>query len=232
VVTFLHREPFTHFSRGYMTALMLPSLTSQKGAGDMNRAASQIGSVLDLARTYAAANNTYTWVGFYEENANAAAATDVKPPYPGKGRVVLAIVASKDGSQLDSSSNAPVTLTATEVTPVQKITKLENVHVTYLGAPGGSSSDAIDGRPTASALVNSESADAANFPFTAGGYTFYKTIRFSPRGEAVLNGASSISSLIEIGLEPTRGNVVDTKNKNVVALQVSGIVGNVRVYRR
>ncbi|XHR30801.1 MAG: Tfp pilus assembly protein FimT/FimU [Chthoniobacteraceae bacterium] len=215
-----------------LTVLTLPSLTSLKGAGDMTRAASQISGALDLARTYAAANNTYTWVGFYEENANAPAPTDTRPPYTGKGRVIVAMVASKDGSQLDSASNGAATLTASVLTPVQKFTKLENVHVTYLGAPGGGSSDGIDGRPAASALVNSESADATDFPITLNGYTFYKTIRFSPRGEAVLNGAATIASLIEIGLEPTRGNVVDSKNKNVVAIQVSGIVGNVRIYRR
>jgi len=215
-----------------LTVVTLPSLTSSKGAGDMTRAASQISSALDLARTYAAANNTYTWVGFYEENANAATPTDTRPPYTGKGRVIVAMVAAKDGTQLDSTSNEPTTLTLAVLTPVQKLTKLENIHLTYLGAPGGGSSDGIDGRPAAAALVSSDSAEATEFPIALSGYTFYKTIRFSPRGEAVLNGAATIPSLIEIGLEPTRGNVVDTKNKNVVALQVSGIVGNVRIYRR
>ena len=48
--------------------LIAPAFTSLKSAGDVTNAAYTIKGVLDTARTYAKANNTYTWVGFYEEN--------------------------------------------------------------------------------------------------------------------------------------------------------------------
>ena len=47
--------------------LLAPAFTNIKSAGDVTSAAYTIKGVLDTARTYAKANNTYTWVGFYEE---------------------------------------------------------------------------------------------------------------------------------------------------------------------
>ncbi len=51
-----------------LLVLMAPAFTYIKGGNDVTSAAYTIKDVLDTARTYAAANNTYTWVGFYEEN--------------------------------------------------------------------------------------------------------------------------------------------------------------------
>src|SRR5438067_7295485 len=77
-----------------VTALLTPAFTSLKSAGDVTSAAYTIKGVLEQARTYAMANNTYTWVGFYEENTTDTAPTNTAPPYPGKGRVLLAIIYS------------------------------------------------------------------------------------------------------------------------------------------
>jgi hypothetical protein len=54
-------------------------------------AAYTIKGALDTARTYAKANNTYTWVGFFEEDISSAT-----PGTAGTGRLVMSIVASKD----------------------------------------------------------------------------------------------------------------------------------------
>src|SRR5947208_1504140 len=83
-----------------LMVLLAPAFTSIKSAGDVTGAAYTIKGVLDQARTYAKANNTYTWVGFYEE--------DVSQPSPapaGTGRIVLSIVASKDGTMIYGPSN-------------------------------------------------------------------------------------------------------------------------------
>src|SRR5213076_3111109 len=83
-----------------VTALLTPAFTSLKSAGDVTSAAYTIKGVLEQARTYAMANNTYTWVGFYEENTTDTAPTNTAPPYPGKGRVLLAIIYSIDGTKI------------------------------------------------------------------------------------------------------------------------------------
>ena len=50
--------------------LIAPAFTTIKGGTDVTSAAYTIKGVLDTARTYAKANNTYTWVGFFEEDVS------------------------------------------------------------------------------------------------------------------------------------------------------------------
>jgi len=77
---------------GLLLVLIAPAFTTIKGGGDVTSAAYTIKGVLDTARTYAKANNTYAWVGFYEENvANPASPNSSPPPV---GRVIFSIVAS------------------------------------------------------------------------------------------------------------------------------------------
>src|SRR2546421_10651952 len=74
---------------GLLLVLIAAAFTTIKGGTDVTSAAYTIKGVLDTARTYAKANNTYTWVGFFEENAT-------NPGADGIGRVVISIVASQD----------------------------------------------------------------------------------------------------------------------------------------
>jgi prepilin-type N-terminal cleavage/methylation domain-containing protein len=247
-----------------LIVLVAPAFTSLKSAGDVTSAAYTIKGVMEQARTYAMANNTYTWVGFYEENTTSTAPTNVPPPYPGKGRVLLATVASKDGttSCQDPNSNTSnrIPLTATLITQIGKLVKIEEIHVTDIGAPASptpvptpeaSSLDARSGLPyyipgtaTLDPLgyqkrINSEDTHSPDnqtlYPFVAEGYTFYKTIRFSPRGEASINISTPTDTLrnpAEIGLRPTHGDAVDSSTPNVVAIQFTGVAGNVKIYKR
>src|SRR5204863_2839723 len=82
---------------GVLLVLIAPAFTSMKGGTDVTSAAYTIEGVLDTARTYAKANNTYTWVGFYEEDVSQVSMT---PAAAGIGRVVMSIVASKDGTMI------------------------------------------------------------------------------------------------------------------------------------
>src|SRR5213076_1448094 len=86
-----------------LTALLTPAFTSLKSAGDVTSAAYTIKGVLEQARAYAMANNTYTWVGLYEEDGSQSS---TNPPTPGVGRLVMSVVASKDGTTVyDPNSN-------------------------------------------------------------------------------------------------------------------------------
>src|SRR5690348_16959799 len=76
---------------GLLFALIAPAFTTIKGGGDVTNAAYTIKGALDTARTYAKANNTYAWVGFFEEDFS-------NPATAGTGRIVMSIVASKDGT--------------------------------------------------------------------------------------------------------------------------------------
>src|SRR6516165_2377868 len=70
---------------GLLLVLMAPAFTTIKGGTDVTSAAYTIKGVLDTARTYAQANNTYTWVGFYEEDESQPSTS---PATAGTGRVV------------------------------------------------------------------------------------------------------------------------------------------------
>src|SRR6266513_2705851 len=80
-----------------LLVLTAPAFTYLKGGTDVTSAAYTIKGVLDTARTYAKANNTYTWVGFFEEDVSTES---TNPATTGNGRVVISMVASKDGTKV------------------------------------------------------------------------------------------------------------------------------------
>src|SRR5436309_4417641 len=94
---------------GLLLVLIAPAFTSIKGGTDVTSAAYTIKGVLDTARTYAKANNTYTWVGFYEEDVSQPS---TNPPTLGTGRLIMSIVASNDGTTVyDPNNLAPIPAT-------------------------------------------------------------------------------------------------------------------------
>lgn len=239
-----------------LTVLAVPAFTHLKRASDITAAADTIAGMLAQARTYALANNTYAWVGFYEEAAGTAIPTNATPPYPGKGRLILATVASKDGTagceDPASTTASRIPLIANKIRPVGKLVKIEGVHMTDIGppAPGAipvTDANSIEARPDFPYANNAPTFDYQNrissddthipenqslYPFFAQGYTFHKTLRFTPRGEAQINGTYSFRRVVEIGLRPTQGSAVSATNRNVVAIQFSAVGGNFRIYRR
>src|SRR5205809_3993337 len=105
-----------------LLVLVAPAFTSIKGGTDVTSAAYTIKGVLDTARTYAKANNTYTWVGFYEEDVSQSS---TNPATIGTGRIVMSIIASRDGTRVYDPNNL-TTISPTQLLPVGKLTKIEN----------------------------------------------------------------------------------------------------------
>jgi prepilin-type N-terminal cleavage/methylation domain-containing protein len=230
-----------------LLVLLAPAFTTIKSAGDVTSAAYTIKGALDTARTYAKANNTYTWVGFYEENTTAGIPTNNNPPYPGKGRVLLATVCSKDGTKIFEDTDPAAALPPDRIAQVGKLVKIEGIHLTDLGNPSPTpiptpAPDTLLARPYTPYTegspfdhwnrISSDSADTTRFTFAGQNYTFYKTIRFSPRGEANINSTYTVKHEGEVGVKPTHGTAVDTNSPNVVAIQFSGLGGDVKIYRR
>jgi prepilin-type N-terminal cleavage/methylation domain-containing protein len=225
---------------------MAPAFTTMKGAGDVTNAAYTIKGALDTARTYAKANNTYTWVGFFEE--------DISSPTtgaPGTGRVVISVVASKDGTKIYDANNLAQQNLTTGLAQVGKLTKISNVHLwTHTDTPSGTGST-FDTRPNVPTTYCIGDASPSNsttpFGYPVGNpapvpqYTFVEVIEFSPRGEPRINNSTITSggaevfplqTAAEIALQPTHGSVVDNNSSNLVSIQFSGIGGNVRIYRK
>src|SRR5947207_1892319 len=84
-----------------LLVLIAPAFTYIKGGTDVTSAAYSIQGVLDTARTYAKANDTYTWVGFYEEDVSQPSINHGNNACVGcVGRLVMSTVASRDGTML------------------------------------------------------------------------------------------------------------------------------------
>ena len=245
-----------------LLALIAPAFTSIKGGTDIASAAYTIKGVLDAARTYAKTNNTYTWVGFYEEDVSQPSAN---PPTPGVGRVVISIVASRNGTNIYGLGNG--TIDPTKLTQIGKLTKIENVHLPLFAiCQSNCTGDTFDTRP---AVQNDPTAGynysrfgelnglppntapyttPYNFQYPVGNpaptaqYRFSKLLQFSPRGESRVNGDSyDIRRVVEIGLIQTHGTMTPPPTGgtggsnfagNVVAVQINGFAGDVRIYRR
>src|SRR5205807_2616299 len=120
-----------------LMVLIAPAFTTINSGTSVTSAAYAIKGVLDTARTYAKANNTYTWVGFYEENVSNPSSPNSDPP--AIGRLVMSIVASKDGTMLYTANLGTVVILdpANSGTLVQigKLTKTDNVHLITFPAP-------------------------------------------------------------------------------------------------
>ena len=237
---------------GLLLVLMAPAFTYIKGGTDVTSAAYTIKGVLDTARTYAKANNTYVWVGFYEEDVSQSSTTPTATP--GIGRIVMSIVASKDGTMLyPSPLTSLVTLPSASLFQVGKLTKLDNMHLKTFSDPTSIPADGFNTRPTPgtppndlTARIGNDATDPASavapanptlqFTYPLGGtqYTFAKIIQFSPRGEGVIdNNNYTAKTVSEIGVEPTHGATVPASiPANVVAVQFSGLGGAVKIYQR
>jgi prepilin-type N-terminal cleavage/methylation domain-containing protein len=215
-----------------LMVLVAPAFTTIKSAGDVTSAAYTVKGVLDMARTYAKANNTYTWVGFYEENV-----ASTTPGTAGVGRLVMSIVASKDGTNIYGSSSGPID--PTRLTQVGKLTKIDNVHLwTHTDSPSGVGST-FDTRPNVASTycIGNSSPTNSTTPFqypVGSPYTFSKMIEFSAGGEArINNNSNTLQTAAEIALEPTHGAAVPASiPTNVVAIQFGGLGADVIVYRK
>src|SRR5438874_11614357 len=86
-----------------LTALLTPAFKNLKSAGDVTSAAYTVKGVLDQARTYAKANSTYTWVGFFEEDVSQPSTTPQATA--GIGRIVISVVASNHGNNIYNTSS-------------------------------------------------------------------------------------------------------------------------------
>lgn len=246
-----------------LTAFIVPAFTTLKSANDLTNAAYTVKGVLEQARTYARVNNTYAWVGFYEENASIAS---TNPPTAGNGRLVMSSVASVDGTTVYGAT--PGAIDPTKLVQVARLVRVENLHLPLL-AIGTGTGDTFDARPALQfeptagynyarfGELNAPSPNTAPYtnsqypfqypvgnPAPTAQYTFWKTLQFSPRAESRINGNNyDVRRVVEIGLLPTRGGAVPTAMSgagtstatyrgNVVAIQVSGLGGIVKIYRR
>jgi prepilin-type N-terminal cleavage/methylation domain-containing protein len=240
---------------GIMVLLMtfaVPAFNAIRGATDVTKATYDIAGLLDQARAYAMANNTYVYIGFFEEDGSKTSTT---PATSGTGRVVVAMAASRDGTRnysvtpLNIATPPWPTNTGATLVAIGKLQRFENLHLADFGAPPATGNMA---RPTyASNGSFSYSLGAAScvsvtqyeWPLgtalTKGQYTFTKVLNFDPQGIVRIQTKTNhddIAQRIEIGLQPTHGSVAPAlpANQNVgdhAVIQIDGMTGTTHIYR-
>lgn len=80
-----------------LTALAVPAFNAIRGGTDFTSEVYEIAGLMDQARAYATANNTYVLAGIDE--VSGAQDTTVSPQASGTGRVAVALVASRIGTR-------------------------------------------------------------------------------------------------------------------------------------
>ncbi len=186
-----------------MVAFSGPLISSVVLEQGMNKSVYDLRSVLQQAKSYAMAQDTYVWVGLFETDENG---------YPS---VVVSVVGGKSGSVND--------LTANNVQPLLKLATLRGIQLNksdYLDLPGVQATDNVD-------IMNSEYAFSQSIPGKGTPLSSAGVVVFDPRGGATVKNAQ-MTRYIGIGLKSGKGN----GDNNKVAIQVSGLNGEAIVYRQ
>ena len=231
---------------GLLLSLIAPAFTNIKNGTDVTSAAYAIKDALDTARTYAKSHNTSTWVGFFEEDVSQSS---TNPATAGNGRIVISIVASKDGSEVYTSVASPATdidSNGARLLQVGKLIKLDNIHLRTFANGSGSGETfltrpaVLGGAPDNARIGDTSPPDSLryfHYPATvtegAAQYFFRNMVQFSPRGECrPQNDNYEMRAVIELGLQQTHGTAVPAlADPTTCAVQLSGFSGNVKIYR-
>ncbi|MCX6967293.1 MAG: hypothetical protein NTZ46_05835 [Verrucomicrobia bacterium] len=231
-----------------MGSLLVPALNGIKGAQDITKTAYSIAGILDQARTYAQAHNTFVWVGIAEVDMSKDSM--LKPQVAGVGRVALAVVAAKDGTRGYDVSNASLPEAAwanynngANLVAIAKLQYFDNVHLAPLFSAlpnsGGLERPTISSTNYIIGHNDCKSVTPFDWPLgtalKSGQYSFAKVINFDPQGVGRIQYSTNQDTLVkymEIGLIPTHGNVVPaTTPANVAAIQIDSMTGATRIYR-
>jgi len=215
---------------GIMATLMVlvaPAFTNLKSAGDVTNAVYGIQGLLDNARTYAKANNTYVFVGFAEVDSSVDSSvspqvTTGATPY---GRVAVAVVASKDGTrhfqyatsgqgsdwQSNYADSSKPEYRGGHLVAVRNLQRYENLHFlvdfgSWTQAAHPTSNMArFQPSNTTYTLGNSGSSSVTPFTWPLGSplasgyqYRFNKVISFDPQGVARIATATNADEVTTV----------------------------------
>lgn len=218
-----------------ITAIALPSF-QVIGARHFDASVNEISGIMEDARAYATAQNTHVWVAFYP--INPASLND-----GGGDDLCVVVYASSDGTEpitLGSSGqfSIPYTVagTPTTISQILKVSTFKQIHL----VTDGSLSAHIPSAPAASPSFPTSQPQFL-LPLNGQGVTLgnqtlpsdaeapaASLVEFTPSGSVQVS--SSLPSMVEIDLQPTKGPGVIDQN-NLAALRINGLTGLTTIYR-
>lgn len=231
-----------------LTFLAVPAIQSIQKSGGFAKAVYDQSDALNLARSYALANNTYVYVGLAElDRTQSASAVPQTSNSWGGGKVAMAMVTTKAGtSYADSLLAAGGTYgTGSFLQQIRPVQVFDGLHIATGAFPAGTGTMA---RPTTNVTylgtINTTPTTLFSLPLgsalDAGKYNFATAstsswvICFNPQGGVLFNG--NTVQWTEIDLQPVAGNAVpivptDVNKGNQAALVIDGATGSTTVYR-
>lgn len=234
---------------GLMIVLMAflgPAISRVATAGPA-KAYYDIAGLLEYARTYAMANQTYVFVGFAETDASQP---DSSSSSSGIGRVHVAAVASRDGTPGFSAADPGRTWKAgykdgNSLVAISKKLVFDNVHMTDVLPV--TTTGPMAQRPVFN--YQQIGTTTVETPFTwplgtplgptskPGTAYFDKGVMFDPNGVARISGAGDkIAQYIELCMQQTRKTVdpgmpQEASVGNHAAISINGLTGAVTIFR-
>jgi prepilin-type N-terminal cleavage/methylation domain-containing protein len=211
---------------GLLLVLIAPAFTYMKSGSDFTNGVYGIQGLLENARTYAKANNTYVFVGFAEVDSSVD--SSVSPQAAGFGRVAAAVVASKDGTrhfqyltsgqgtdwQTNYADSTKPEYRGGHLTPVGKLQRFENLHfLVDFGpwSPSPNHHNMARYQPTGPPYIlgGDWSGIIPATPFTwplgsplspasAYQYRFDRVIYFDPTGTARIATATNANAIVQV----------------------------------
>jgi prepilin-type N-terminal cleavage/methylation domain-containing protein len=201
-----------------LASISIPAISSLSKSNSFDQSLTGLSGILEEARQYAVAQNTYVWVTFDSDSSVAAS-----------NKVHVAVIASADGT--DSTS----TWTGTPMagSTLIPIIKPQTFNLAILVSPNGSSTGRKVTPSTLPSTVgqplNSQASFQINLP-GQGPVTFTYALQFTPSGEARIVDAAPVD-VVEFALQPQKGPGIGDSH-NGAAIQVNGLTGQTRVYRQ
>lgn len=185
-----------------MLTLVVPAVSGMKRGQALGQQVESLSSFLEQARVMAVGRNTFVWVGFHEKKES------------GTPVVIVNAVVGRSGQASDLANS--------KFQQAMKPLYLRNAMLdakAYESLPGFS-------------VVNNQDVSQSPLSFrqsvgTDANVQFGSVIVFSPAGGARIS-QTALSRLIGIGL--AAGPVKN--NTDVAAVQISGLNGNISIYRK
>jgi len=235
---------------GLLAAISLPALKGLSGAEKFTQEIGQITGILEQARSYAMAQNTYVWVAIYPYDPSMLTPSDASGD-----ALFIATLASNDGSDpigWTSASVVPVpgivSGTTTTISEILRVASFKQITIrtqNYFTQGSGASQiaslpsgieDPLTGpsaTPTFQITVKGVSAASlilpATVPSDAPTAQAVSVIQFTPSGAARINGSPIDSVWIDLQRAKAKG-VIDADN--IAAIRINGLTGLTSLYRK
>lgn len=207
-----------------LTALSVPVASSLRSGGGVNQTLQGLSGLLEQAREYAIAQDTYVWVTFYSTTDS-----DNVP------QVWAAAVASTDGTDpftafSSQGTISQVTLPMSGITLLDRLRSFRQIVIRDAGTYVSQvkASDVQD--TTTSNNPYQTAIFSIPLPGTTGASAFNRTIEFRPDGQA-RNGVGLVDT-VELDIEPLAVAASSAPAQNVAVIQINSLTGRSSVYRQ